>query len=366
MRIENEFKNLIAPLSVEEYKALEDSILSEGCREPIILWQNIIIDGHNRYEICTKHGIPFNTINKNFNSKQEAMAWMIDNQLGRRNISAVDRVLLAQKKTALLEEQAQENKRIGGRLKSDIKRDASTETFDNVDKSSSNEEFTAINIRKETATLAGVSEGTVAKVLKIQKEHPDLLDNVRRGEMSINRAYKSVVPHLSYVTGEKEWYTQPKYIEMARDVMGSIDTDPATSEDAQKWIKADTYFTAETDGLCKPWMGNVWLNPPYAADLLPKFVEKLLDEIEEGHVDQAIVLVNNATETMWFSKLIKKASALCFSRGRLGFIKNLTDEPRAPMQGQVFVYFGSKIDTFASTFAEIGDIAVPYEPTTRK
>ena len=89
MRIDTEFKNLIAPLTSEEYLKLEENILAEGCREPIILWQNIIIDGHNRFDICTKHGIPYETVNKDFESKQEAMAWMIDNQLGRRNISAV-------------------------------------------------------------------------------------------------------------------------------------------------------------------------------------------------------------------------------------------------------------------------------------
>ena len=229
MRIDTEFKNLIAPLTSEEYLKLEENILAEGCREPIILWQNIIIDGHNRFDICTKHGIPYETVNKDFESKQEAMAWMIDNQLGRRNISAVDKILLAQKKTALLEQQARENQKIGGRLKGDINRGGISKAFVNIDKSS-DEEFTAINIRRETADLAGVSEGTVAKVLKIQKEHPDLLENIRSGKMSINRAYKSVVPHLSYASGENEWYTQPQYIEMARSVMGSIDTDPATSD----------------------------------------------------------------------------------------------------------------------------------------
>ena len=361
MRIDNEFKNLIAPLSAEEYKQLEDSIMTEGCREPIILWQNIIIDGHNRYDICTKHGIPYETVSKDFDSKQEAMAWMIDNQLGRRNISAVDRILLAQKKTALLEQQARENQKLGGRLKSGINSGNSSEAFDNIDKSS-DEEFTAINIRRETADLAGVSEGTVAKVMKIQKEHPDLLDNVRRGEMSINRAYKSVVPHLSYASGENEWYTQPQYIEMARSVMGSIDIDPATSDVAQEWIKAATYYTAGDNGLDKDWYGNVWLNPPYAADLLTRFTEKLQHEIREKHVNQAIVLVNNATETRWFATLIKESDALCFAHGRTRFIKSLEDEPRSPMQGQAFIYFGNNVDSFASVFSEIGEIVVPYRP----
>jgi len=104
----------------------------------------------------------------------------------------------------------------------------------------------------------------------------------------------------------------------------------------------------------------VWLNPPYAADLLPKFIDKLLHEIREKHVNQAIVLVNNATETKWFTNLIKYSDALCFARGRTRFIKSLGDEPHAPMQGQAYVYFGDKVDLFASVFSEIGEVVVPY------
>lgn len=360
MRIENDFRDLIPSLSSEEYRKLEESLLTEGCRDPIILWNDIIIDGHHRYTICTKYSLPFETKSMDFDSRQAAMAWMIDNQLSRRNLSTVDKIILARKKTAILEKAARENQRIGGRLKSDLHPGGSPASFDNIVERSSNDGFDAINIRKETAILSGVSEGTVAKVLRLQSEHPDLLDGIRRGDLSINRAYKSAYPHHVYASGDNEWYTQPVYIEMARNVMGSIDTDPATCSYAQEWIQAGTYYTAENTGLDKSWYGNIWLNPPYAAPLLTRFIDKLFLEIETGNVSQAIVLVNNATETRWFSRLVRSASALCFTHGRLKFVKSLSDAPHAPMQGQVFVYFGEKCEKFASEFSRIGSVVVPY------
>ena len=84
--------------------------------------------------------------------------------------------------------------------------------------------------------------------------------------------------------------------------------------------------------------------------------------LREKHVNQAIVLVNNATETRWFATLIKESDALCFAHGRTRFIKSLEDEPRSPMQGQAFIYFGNNVDSFASVFSEIGEIVVPYRP----
>ena len=69
--VDDEFKKLIPPLTAEERKGLEESILKEGCRDSLILWNNTLIDGHNRYEICTKHNIPFKTIQKDFKSRRK-------------------------------------------------------------------------------------------------------------------------------------------------------------------------------------------------------------------------------------------------------------------------------------------------------
>ena len=87
LRIDAEFKSLLAPLTQDEFNQLETNIMNEGCREPLVVWQRIIIDGHNRYRICMKHGIPFRTISKYFATRDEAISWICSNQLGRRNLS---------------------------------------------------------------------------------------------------------------------------------------------------------------------------------------------------------------------------------------------------------------------------------------
>ena len=98
LKIEPKFKNLIRPLSSHEYQQLEINIKREGCREPIITWRNTIVDGHNRYEICTRLGIPFQVREVQFDSDEDAIAWICSNQLGRRNISEETRKYLIGKR----------------------------------------------------------------------------------------------------------------------------------------------------------------------------------------------------------------------------------------------------------------------------
>ena len=328
------------PLSSEEYAALETSILRDGCRDAIVTWHGTIIDGHNRYKICTDNNIPFRAIEMEFDTRSEVEAWMIDNQLARRNLSDVDKIILAQQKTQILSEQARENQIKGKPL-------------DNIDK--------RVNVRKEIAEITGISEGTIAKVRKIQTQQPELLDDIRRGQLSIDAAYKHVKrPYISNNSGESEWYTPERYIKMARSVMGSIDTDPASHDIPQQWIQAKKFYTAESNGLTHNWYGHVWLNPPYQAYLIDKFIEKFLDEWHNGHISQAIILVNNATETAWWQLLSAEANAFCFHKSRLRFSTGTTTDS-APMQGQCFLYFGDNIEQFATVFSQVGTILTPYK-----
>lgn len=98
LKIDDGFKNLIPPLSINEYKQLEQNIIKEGCREPISIWNGYIIDGHNRYEICIKWDIPFQIREVDFHSREEAVSWICSNQLGRRNISQETRKYLIGKR----------------------------------------------------------------------------------------------------------------------------------------------------------------------------------------------------------------------------------------------------------------------------
>lgn len=96
--IDPEFKNLIPSLTSSEYHNLERSIIAEGCREPIILWHGVIIDGHNRYDICHRLGVPFKTAEKDFSCREEAISWICLNQLSRRNITEETRKYLIGKR----------------------------------------------------------------------------------------------------------------------------------------------------------------------------------------------------------------------------------------------------------------------------
>lgn len=109
LKIDEQFKNLISPLRPKEYETLEKNLIADGCREPLTIWDGYVVDGHNRYEICTRHNIPFAVVEKDFSCREEALAWICANQLGRRNISDETRRFLIGKQY--------EAEKIAGRIK---------------------------------------------------------------------------------------------------------------------------------------------------------------------------------------------------------------------------------------------------------
>lgn len=155
-------------------------------------------------------------------------------------------------------------------------------------------------------------------------------------------------------SGEIENYTPSKYVELVRAVMGSIDIDPASSDLAQRTVKAKTYYTQETDGLSKEWRGNIFLNPPYKHPDIRRFVCKLLNSL--GDDTQAILLTNNNTDTEVFHLAAQKADAICFTKGRIKFNDaNGRERPR-PTNGQIFFYFGKNKEMFIKYFSDVGTI----------
>jgi phage N-6-adenine-methyltransferase len=149
-----------------------------------------------------------------------------------------------------------------------------------------------------------------------------------------------------------EWYTPAEYLGAARAVMGDIDLDPATCAEAQEVVGAAQFFTKEEDGLAREWRGRIWLNPPYSATLAPRFIDKLCAEYDVGRLDEAVVLVNNATDTAWFHNLLGRFPA-CFLRKRVPFWRPGHSGGGA-RQGQVIFYLGPKVGAFWRVFSPLG------------
>jgi len=164
-------------------------------------------------------------------------------------------------------------------------------------------------------------------------------------------------------TGNNEWNTPEESLDPAREVLGEFDLDPASSDAAQRTVKAKRFFTSADDGLKHEWHGKVWLNPPYAQPFITDFVAKLLDELKAGHVTEAIMLTHNYTSSAWFRDAAAVADAICFTDDRVRFVD--PDGARAnPTQGQAFFYFGPNPNRFADVFEAIGFIVVPRHALT--
>ena len=192
--VNEELKAYIDPLTEDEHAALERSLLAEGCRDALVLWGDLLIDGHNRYGICVKHGLPFNTVqNTRFRNIEDVHLWMIDQHLGRRSVSDFQRGVLALRRK---------------QIESDRKA-ATAPAVEAAASASDNEApwdgdgieavihpvvvpvpaAPALDSRQAVARAARLSSAQVAAIEKIQKQAaPELVAAVRSGAVSINTA----------------------------------------------------------------------------------------------------------------------------------------------------------------------------------
>jgi len=114
MKIDPTFRNIIPPLGAEELSQLEANIIADGCRDPLVTWEGTLIDGHNRYDICMRHGLPFKSVAMEFPDRDAVLVWIIRNQFGRRNLAPFTRGELALKLEPLIAAKAKLNQKTGG------------------------------------------------------------------------------------------------------------------------------------------------------------------------------------------------------------------------------------------------------------
>jgi hypothetical protein len=244
--IDPEFKALIPPLAPDELSQLEANILRDGCRDPLVVWDGILIDGHNRHEICTRNGLPFETVQMPHADRSEALVWIIRNQFGRRNLPAYERARLALKMKELIAAQAKEKQkeRKGDQPGATLQKSANLKPIDT---------------RAELAAMAGVSHDTIAKVEKIEERAtPQVKAKLASGEISINQAHKDIVKE------EKREEKQKKL----RDAVEEIASTPDFLSvcDIRACSMADLFQGIEH-------LDAVVTDPPYPEEFLPLYEE---------------------------------------------------------------------------------------------
>ena len=188
--VNEELKAYIEPLTPEEHEALERSILTEGCRDALVLWGDVLVDGHNRYGICQKHGLPFQTVqNPRFTSMEDVHLWMIDQHLGRRSVSDFQRGVLALRKREIIADRK-------ARASTTAEPAESTAAAAVAEMPAAAPEAIAalpapdpLSSREAIAKAARLSSSQVVMIEKIQKQAaPELVAAVKSGTISINAA----------------------------------------------------------------------------------------------------------------------------------------------------------------------------------
>lgn len=199
--VDQEFKNLIPPLTPEEFAQLEENCVKGGIRDALIVWgqedgNSILIDGHNRWAIVGKHPtLHFNIRRMEFADRDAAKLWIIDNQLGQRNLIPYDKTVLELKKKDILSKQAREISH------SNLKRGASEgQTFAPRGK-----------VNDQIGKRVGLSRETVRKVEAIQNSgDQQLIKDIREGRETIHSGYQKVHPKKTPVQSMKETLEEAK------------------------------------------------------------------------------------------------------------------------------------------------------------
>lgn len=348
--------NIYPEMSEDEFESLKAGMAEEGFDPdyPIILFEGAIIDGWNRYRAATQLGIERKF--KEFKgSKNDAFEYIIKTNK-RRSLSSSQKAAIAVEAEdvyAELEAEVEQQRRT--KQAKTLKETHEEGVFGGINsaKQRDQKQKAEAETRTKLAKKFDTNPRYVSDAKKLREEEPEVFEKIKSGETTITKVKsedKEKKAHVSNNSGNNEWYTPAKYLDSARAVMGHIDLDPASSVIANERVQAGRIFTAEEDGLKQDWFGNIWMNPPYAQPLIEQFCNKLVSE----KINQAIVLVNNATETKWGNTLLKNCSAVCFTKGRIKFVAPDGTLGDSPLQGQMIVYFGSQKIKFIDEFSKYG------------
>jgi len=342
--------------SEEKTRELADSIKEIGLLQAIVITKDrVLISGLHRLEACKMLGWQeIDYIEKDYGELERELA-EIDENLIRAELTALERGEHLKRRKEIYEAKYPEVKPVT--VRGGPGRGHKT-----------NEKISPVlSFAEATATKLGVTPRTVQQEVQIATNlAEDVKETIRGTPLEDSKSellelarkphdeQRKTVAQLIVSSNSNEWYTPPEYIEAARRVLGEIDLDPASCEEANKIIRAKKFFTAQDDGLQHNWPGKVWLNPPYGG-LTAKFVNKLVEQYQRKITTEAILLVNaHATDTDWFQPLWNYV--LCFTDHRINFYGPNGQPGRGSTHGSVFVYFGEKQKVFAKEFTRFGVI----------
>jgi len=270
MQILQELESLIPPLSNEEFKQLERNILEEGIREPLITWNGILIDGHNRYRIAQEHDMNYETLQKEFENLNDVKIWMVNNQLGRRNLQ--DFV-----KGELHDELDRLNKIKGAEIykeKSVFKGNQYSAPLSIIDNEPKH------NSRDIVSEKLGWSTGKKAMFDVIKKKAPqEVKEKLRTGEVSINQAYKDIKKE------EKQNNFETNKANFEKEII-------STKEYLPKYFIGNSIDVLKKEPLNK--ISLLLSDPPYGMDFKSGFdYDNKWDKIENDKIEDTITILNS-------------------------------------------------------------------------
>jgi len=402
--------NIFPMMPEADLEEMAADIKENGLLNPIEIFEGKIIDGRNRYRACQKIGLRPRFYEIQTGDDFDAVSYVLSLNLHRRHLTTSQRAMVAVEVEKVYAEEAKENLKLskgrGIKGKANLPdlncqaRDKAAEMLNVGGRSVSDAKKVfgdGIPELAEKVTQGEVSVSAAAKAANLNEEiQKEIVEEINQGgkPAEVIKAHVLVTKH----TGDEESYTPPIYLDAALRVMGSIDTDPASNPMAQENVKAKKYYTLENDGLKEEntwdgnvwmnppytarvinkfienvkankyytlendglkeentWDGNVWMNPPYTARVINKFIEKVIDQKENGICKQAIVLTNNNTDTTWFHAMLDAGASVCFTRGRINFLKR-DGSKSSPTNGQAFFYLGDNHKEFNDVFSAFGKV----------
>ena len=380
------FADVFPLLYSHDLDNLIQDIEHNGQRDPIILYDGKILDGRNRHRACTHLGIDPIFTESAAKDDEEALSESVSRNLSRRHMTPSQRSVAGARLLPMFEE---------------IKKQKQGERTDLVNKGSDGSNIEAPvpqcsderapQARDLAAEAVGVGARSVQSAKKVLTKAPDLVPALEAGhikvkaaaqlakedretrdavmslvtsgeEKSVSKAVQRVkggVPKALLMSESNEWYTPDQYVDAARYLMGDIDLDPASCEQANETVRAEVFYTKDDDGFSKAWSGRVWMNPPYGKEdgesNQSRWTKRLIDSYENGEILSAVFIVNAATSASWFQRFWDYP--ICFVRRRISFVSP-SGEKNSPTQGNVFVYLGDDIEGFVDNFSPFGRIVI--------